>query len=69
MKKKNLFKRIGEFLTEVKGELKKVTWPTKNDLIKTTIAVLVSSFIFGVFLFVVDMIFSRVINSIIGVFK
>jgi len=69
MKKKNLFKRIGDFLTEVKGELKKVTWPTKNDLIKTTIAVLVSSFIFGVFLFVVDMIFSRVINSIIGVFK
>jgi len=69
MKKKNLFKRIGEFLTEVKGELKKVTWPTKNDLIKTTIAVLISSLIFGVFLFVVDMIFSRVINSIIGVFK
>ena len=69
MKKKNLFKRIGEYLTEVKGELKKVTWPTKNDLIKTTIAVLVSSLIFGVFLFIVDMIFSRVINSIIGVFK
>ncbi len=69
MKKKNIFKRIGDFITEVKGELKKVTWPTKNDLIKTTIAVLVSSFIFGVFLFVVDMIFSRVINSIIGVFK
>ena len=56
-------------MTEVRGELKKVTWPTKNDLIKTTIAVLVSSLIFGVFLFVVDMIFSRIINSIIGVFK
>ena len=69
MKKKTLFKRIGDFLTEVKGELKKVTWPTKNDLIKTTVAVLISSFIFGVFLFIVDMIFSRIINSIIGVFK
>lgn len=69
MKKKNLFKRIGEYLKEIKGELKKVTWPTKDDLIKTTIAVLVSSLIFGVFLFIVDMIFSRVINSIIGVFQ
>jgi len=69
MKKKNLFKRIGDYLTVVRGELKKVTWPTKNDMIKTTIAVLVSSLIFGVFLFVVDMIFSRIINSIIGVFK
>jgi len=69
MKRKNIFKRIREYLTEIKGELKKVTWPTKNDLIKTTIAVMVSSLIFGVFLFVVDMIFSRVINSIIGAFK
>lgn len=69
MKKINLFKRIGDYLKEIKGELKKVTWPTKDDLIKTTIAVLVSSFIFGVFLFIVDMIFSRVINSIIGVFQ
>jgi len=69
MKRKNIFKRIGEYLKDIKGELKKVTWPTKNDLIKTTIAVLVSSLIFGVFLFIVDMIFSRVINSIIGAFK
>jgi len=69
MKKKRIFKRIGEFLTEVRGELKKVTWPARHDLIKTTIAVLVSSVIFGVFLFIVDMIFSRIINSIIGVFK
>ncbi|MCK5221838.1 MAG: preprotein translocase subunit SecE [Candidatus Aminicenantes bacterium] len=69
MKKINLFKRIGDYLKEIKGELKKVTWPTKDDLIKTTIAVLVSSLIFGVFLFIIDMIFSRVINSIIGVFQ
>ena len=69
MKKKNIFKRISEYLTEVKGELKKVTWPSKNDLIRTTVAVLVSSFIFGVFLFIVDMIFSRIINDIIGIFK
>jgi len=58
-----------DYLNEVRGELKKVTWPTKNDLIKTTIAVLVSSLIFGVFLFIVDMIFSKIINNIIGVFN
>ncbi|MEN8154893.1 MAG: preprotein translocase subunit SecE [Acidobacteriota bacterium] len=69
MKKENIFKRIGNYLTEVKGELKKVTWPTKNDLIKTTIAVFISSLIFGVFLFLVDMAFSKVINQIIGIFE
>jgi len=69
MKNKNIFKRVGNYLTEVKGEIKKVTWPNQNDLVKTTIAVLVSSFIFGVFLFVVDMFFSRVIREVIGIFK
>jgi len=69
MKNKKIFKRIGNYLTEIKGEIKKVTWPNKNDLVKTTIAVLVSSFIFGVFLFIVDAFFSRVIREIVGIFK
>ena len=69
MNKKNKLKRIREYLTEVKGELKKVTWPSKDDLVKTTIAVFVSSLIFGVFLFIIDMIFSRIINEIIGIFN
>jgi len=68
-KKKNIFKRIGNYLNEVKGELKKVTWPTKNDLYKTTIAVIVSSLIFGVYLFLVDVFFSRVINEVINLIK
>ena len=68
-KKRNIFKRIGNYLNEVKGELKKVTWPTKNDLYKTTIAVIVSSVIFGVYLFLVDVFFSRIINEIINLIK
>jgi len=56
-------------LTEVRGELKKVTWPTKNDLYKTTIAVIVSSVIFGVYLQVVDLSFATIINKIIDFFK
>jgi len=68
-KKRSIFKRIGNYLTEVKGELKKVTWPTKNDLYKTTIAVIISSVIFGVYLFLVDVFFSRIINEIINLIK
>ena len=68
-KKGNIIKRIGNYLTEVRGELKKVTWPTKNDLIKTTIAVLVASVIFGIYLTSVDTLFRFVFDYIRELFK
>ena len=60
---------MGAYLREIKGELKKVTWPAKNDLIKTTIAVLVISLFFGIYLFGVDFIFTRIFGKIAYIFK
>jgi len=57
------------FLKDARGEMKKVTWPSKNDLYKTTVAVIVSSVVFGVYLFGVDLIFSRLIKQIMNLFK
>jgi preprotein translocase subunit SecE len=33
-------KGIGKFLKEVKGEIKRITWPPKNQIKKSTIIVL-----------------------------
>ena len=60
---------MGVYLREIRGELKKVTWPSKNDLIKTTIAVLVISLFFGIYLFGVDFIFTRIFRQIANIFK
>lgn len=68
-KEKNIFKRMGAYLREVRGEMKKVTWPSKDDLVKTTIAVLVISLFFGVYLFGVDFVFARVFQGIGGFFR
>lgn len=57
------------FLKDARGEMKKVNWPSKNDLYKTTVAVIVSSVVFGVYLFGVDFIFSRLIKQIMNLFK
>jgi len=57
------------FLKDARGEMKKVTWPSKNDLYKTTVAVIVSSVVFGVYLFGVDLVFSRLIKQIMNLFK
>ena len=51
------------YLRDIRGELKKVTWPGKNDLIKTTVAVLVISLFFGIYLFGVDFIFTRIFSQ------
>ncbi|NIM13120.1 MAG: preprotein translocase subunit SecE [Candidatus Aminicenantes bacterium] len=69
MKKGNIFQRIKNYLTEVKGELKKVTWPSKNDLQKTTIAVIILSIIFGIYLTLIDLSFQEVVKGIISIFR
>ena len=45
-----------EFLPEVKGEWKKVTTPGRREVIQTTGVVVVTSFIFAVYLWVADLI-------------
>ena len=39
-KKDGLFKRIGKYFKDVKGEFKKVVWPTRKQVINNTIVVL-----------------------------
>jgi preprotein translocase SecE subunit len=43
------WKRLKTFLSEVVVETKKVTWPTKAEVINTTTVVVIASFIFGCF--------------------
>jgi len=68
MEKKNIFNRIKTYLIEIKGELKKVTWPAKVDIQKTSIAVVVSSLIFGIYLYGVDAFFGVIIQKIMRTF-
>jgi preprotein translocase subunit SecE len=69
MKKENIFKRIRNYLTEVRGELKKVTWPTRNDMQKTTIAVIIISIIFGLYLQLIDFSFRFLVTKVIDIFR
>ena len=57
------------FLKEVRGEMKKVTWPTRADLYKTTLAVIISSLFFGIYLFAADFVFAWLKNQIVAFFK
>ena len=58
-KKVGFFKRISSFFAESKIELKKVTWPTKDQLIHNTGVILVFIIIVGFILSVLDIGFGK----------
>ncbi len=56
-----MWNRWRTFLREVRAELKKVTWPKRNEVQGTTIVVIVTCFIFGFYLWAVDVIMAQLL--------
>lgn len=64
--------RLKTFLHEVKTETKKVTWPTKQEVLNTTTVVVIASFIFGIYLYLCDLVFlflTQRVFDLFGVFS
>ena len=57
-----MISKITKFFNDVKVEMAKVSWPTREELINSTMIVAVVSILFTVFIFVADLILSRVIQ-------
>jgi len=53
------------FLSEVRDELKKVVWPTRQEIIRLTVVVIAISLLVGIFLGGLDFIFTKLISIII----
>ena len=56
-KKPNIFVRFGRFCKDVVAELKRVSWPSKKELISYTLAVLAFVAVAAVIIGVLDMVF------------
>jgi len=53
-KKPSIFKRLAKFAKDVLSELKKVLWPTRNQVINNTIIVLAVCLIVGAVIWILD---------------
>ncbi|MGA2667819.1 MAG: preprotein translocase subunit SecE [Ignavibacteria bacterium] len=51
--------KIISFFTDIIKEMRKVTWPKKEELRESTLVVLVTSLIFAVFVYIIDKILSE----------
>jgi len=54
------------FLSEVRSELKKVTWPSRQEVYSTTLVVIATSILFGFYLWGLDLAFSRVLSLVLS---
>ncbi len=59
-------KEFIEFFEESKVEIKKVVWPTRKETITTCVAVLVVSLVIALYLGVVDLALSKIVEAILS---
>ena len=70
-KKEGFLKRVAHRFVkgckDMKGEIKKVVWPSKKQIINNTAVVLACCIIVGVFIWILDAIFNLGITTLITV--
>ncbi len=67
---RNIFVRAGRGLvtklTELRGEFRKIVWPSRETLVKHTVTTVVISLIFGAFITLLDALFGVAFTSLVG---
>ena len=63
--KKDPWTRLRDYAADVRVEMKRVTWPGKQEIYGTTVMVLITIFVLGFYFWICDQIFSRVVQRIL----
>jgi len=56
---------VSQFLTEVRAEMKKVSWPSRDEVVSYTIVVLVTVVLMGGLVYFADILFTKLVDIII----
>jgi preprotein translocase subunit SecE len=58
------FQRTAQFVRDTRAEMRRVSWPTANEVKNTTIITLIAVIFFAIYLFAVDRIWSFLIEHL-----
>ena len=58
--------KTGNFIRETVQELKKVTWPSRNELLQSTMVVVATTFMMAFFIGVIDFLLSGLMRFLLG---
>jgi preprotein translocase subunit SecE len=61
-----MFQKISKFFNEIKAEMKKVTWPTRDELKESTKLVIIATFVVTIFVGAVDQVLTLIIRRLLG---
>jgi preprotein translocase subunit SecE len=61
----DFLKRAQEFVREVVAEFRKVSWPSRQELINSTVVVITVTVVVSLFLGAVDVVLARVVERIL----
>ncbi len=59
---------VKDFYNDTRSEMKKVSWPGRQEVVGTTIVVIVATFFFGLYLGLVDYLLTLGLNWVLGYF-
>lgn len=62
VKKKPFFTRLKDYFKSAKADLKKVTWPSKEQMKNNTIIIITFIILMGIFLFAFDSLFAWLVS-------
>lgn len=62
---KETFDKAGRFFADVSAEMKKTDWPSRQELLESTMVVMTSLFMLGLFIFVCDTVLTNLVKIII----
>ena len=58
--------RTADYVREVRGEVRKITWPTRDELRRTTLVIIVFVIVIGIIIGIMDVIASKVLIDLLG---
>ena len=61
----SLVDRIRKYISEVRIEATKVSWPSRDEVKESTVVVLVAVFIIAVFIYFVDLVIGKLVQAIL----
>lgn len=59
--------KLTEYFKDTKAELKHVNWPSRRQILSSTVVIIILSVIVGYYLGVFDFIFSKLLGQVISI--
>lgn len=65
---RSFWKQTRDYFEDVRAEMRRVTWPGRQEIYGTTVMVIATTFAFAFYFWFCDTVFQRVVASVLGWF-